>query len=124
MIEIDRYLVWRFDLETSNCWHMARAAWLELTGRDLGDLTPEIITADALRGRMNSEARRFRELPGPREPSLVLMRHGRAVPHVGVYHRGRVLQVTRRGASYMPLPAARAGFSEIRFYDDQDRHCL
>jgi hypothetical protein len=115
-LDVDRYLARRFDLARQNCWHLVRDGWLELTGRDLGDRTPELLTAAALRGRFDSDVPAFEELPSPAEPSIVLMRRPRAVPHVGLYYRARVLQMTPRGASYLPLPAAIAGFPDVRFY--------
>ena len=115
-LEVDRYLARRFDLARSNCWHLLRDAWMELTGRDLGDRTPERITTAALIGRFDTDVPSFERLDAPAEPSIVLMRSPGAVPHVGVYHRGRVLQMTARGASYVSLEAATAGFRDVEFY--------
>lgn len=116
MLEVDRYLAWRFDLARCNCWHLARAAWLELTGRDLGDRTPDRISTAALLGRFDSDVPAFTRLPGPADPCLVLMRHAGAVPHVGVYYRRKVLQMRQRGPSYVALAEASAGFSQVEFY--------
>jgi len=116
MLEVDRYLTRRFDLARSNCWHMLRDAWLELTGRDLGDRTPERITSAALIGRFDSDVPSFQRLQRPVDPCIVLMRAPGAVPHVGLYHRRRVLQMKSTGASFVPLEVATAGFSDVGFY--------
>lgn len=118
------YLARRFNLRDQNCWHLARDAWLELTGQDLGDRTPEQLTKAALLGRFDSDVPAFARLARPQDPCLVLFARGRDVPHVGVYTGGRVLQMTASGASYMPMAQARHGYSEVGYYVDQaaDRH--
>lgn len=124
-IDIDQYLARRFDLATQNCWHIVRDGWRDLTGRDIGDRTPERITAAALTGRFDTDVPQFYSLPGPANPSIVLMRQRGVVPHVGLLYRGRVLQMTKRGASYLPLAQATDGFGDIGFYHDcapRDRH--
>ncbi len=116
MIDVGSYLARRFDLAQQNCWHLARDAWRDLTGLDLGDRTPETITHATLVGKFDSDVPAFRELAGPEDPCLVLMERRRFVPHVGVYIRRRVLQMTRQGASFVPLEVATAGFDRIGFY--------
>lgn len=115
-LAVDSYLVRRFDRATQNCWHVARDAWLELTGVDLGDRTPAELTARALIARFDSDVPAFKRLPGPTDPCLVLMRRAGVVPHVGVYYRRRVLQMQVRGPSYVPLADACRGFGPPEFY--------
>lgn len=116
-LNVDSYLARRFDLATQNCWHLARDAWLELTGVDLGDRTPETISAATLMQRFDSDVPVFEKLAKPVDPCLVLMRRPGLVPHVGVFYRGRILQMTRkRGACFEPLHHATAGFTDVGFY--------
>lgn len=115
-LAVDRYLAWRFHLAKRNCWHLVRESWLELTGRDLGDLTPNKISADALRSAVGTSEPSFDRLAAPADPCIVLMQNPGASPHVGLYHRGKVLQITASGASYMPLRVAAFGYQEVRFY--------
>lgn len=115
-LDVDSYLAWRFDRERRHCWHLARAAWLELTGQDIGAGEPEGTAYATLACKFAAGAPGFRALDRPSDPCLVLMRRPRVVPHVGVYYRGRVLQLRERGASYMALGPATAGFQEIGFY--------
>lgn len=114
-LRVDDYLARTFDLATSNCWHLVRDAWRDLTGVDLGERTPERLTVWAITRRFEADAPTFEELARPCEPCIVLMTHPGTVPHVGVFTRGRVLQMTQLGASYMPLRVACLGFTRVRF---------
>lgn len=115
-LAVDRYLGWRFHIAKRNCWHLVRAAWLEITGDDLGDLTPARISAEALAGAVGASEPSFVRIPGPADPCIVLMQNVGASPHVSLYHRGKVLQITMTGASYVPLQVATFGYLEVRFY--------
>ena len=115
-LSVDRYLAWRFHIVRCNCWAPVRAGWLELTGVDLGELTPADISTDALKARFDSQRPRFRLLERPADPSIVLMMTPGMIPHVGLYHRRKVLQMTEGGGSYMPLATATAGWRKVEFY--------
>ena len=122
MFSVDPYLDRRFHLARYNCWHFAREVWLDLTGEDLGDRTPETITRAALVGRFDADVPTFRPLDRPAEPCLALMTRSGDVPHVGVYVGGKVLQITRTGVTHLPILQARAGFEQMRFYDARRHH--
>lgn len=117
-LNVDPYLARRFHLVRQNCWHVLRDAWLELTGVDLGDRTPDRISLAALLGRFDTDVPAFQELPAPAEPCIVLMRHPGLVPHVGLHWERRVLQMAQHGPSYHPLHMATAGYPKdgIGFY--------
>lgn len=117
--DVDSYLARTFDLARYNCWHMLRDVWMDLTGRDLGDRTPERISTEALLCRFDSDVPQFRELMWPRDPCIVLMTRPAVVPHVGAFFNRRVLQMTSSGASFMPLEVATAGFERARYFDDR-----
>lgn len=114
MIDVDAYLTRR--ITTENCWHIVRDAWLELTGIDVGDRTPERMAKDALIGRFETDVPQFTRQDGPVDPSIVLMRQAGRVPHVGVLTGGRVLQLVGRTISYMPPEKATAGWSDVGYY--------
>lgn len=108
----------RFDLESFNCWDYVRERWLSLTGRDLGRRTPQVITKEALLGRFRDGAAEFTEIARPEGPCIVLMEQRSAVPHVGVYVRGKVEQLRAGGVSRLPLRAAIAGYQNVRYFRD------
>lgn len=115
-LSVDSYLGRRFNLARYNCWHLVRDGWLELTGLDLGDRTPERISTAALIGRFDNDVPEFEQLADPASPCIILMQQAGAVPHVGLFYRGKVLQMTAGGASYLPLDTATRGYGLISFY--------
>lgn len=96
-LDIDAYLGRPFDREHFNCWHLASAAWLELTGQRLDEA-------------------RWERLERPRSPCLVYMARRRAIPHVGLFWRGRVLHIHPTGTRFERLPDATRGFSQVSFH--------
>ncbi len=115
-LDVDSYLARRFHLVRQNCWHVLRDGWLELTGVDLGDRTPERLSLAALVGRFDTDVPAFQQLTAPAEPCIVLMRHPGQVPHVGLHWKRRVLQMAQAGPSYLPLATATAGYPDVGFY--------
>jgi hypothetical protein len=107
-----------FDIKRYNCWDYAREQWFVLTGRDIGQRTPEVLTRAALLSRFDSDVPTFRELERPAEPCLVLFEQAGAVPHVGVFTRGRVRQLRPGGACALPLRESSVGYQRVRFFDD------
>lgn len=115
-LEIDPYLARRFDLASQNCWHVLRDAWLELTGTDLGDRTPDRISRAAMSQRFDTDVPAFQKLDVPASPCIVLMKHATSVPHVGLYWKRKVLQMGPNGPSFLPLYSAVAGYTQVGFY--------
>lgn len=115
MFSVDPYLGREYRRAQYECWDLLRDAWLELTGFDMGE-------RPAAAGAALSVWRHFRQLAVPVSPSVVLMRRPRAVPHVGLFWRGRVLHIQPEGARYEPLERASFGFTEIGFYAHATRH--
>lgn len=98
-VHSDDYMGRRFDLRTANCWHLVRDVWRDMTGVDLGDLTPPETDASSLDDAVWAavEGTRFVALERPAAPCIVLMRRRREMPHVGVLLRWRLLHMTPKG---------------------------
>lgn len=118
-MSIDQYLERTFHPENYNCWDLVREVWQDLTGHDIGDRTPHPATPLAMRRRFDREEREFIRLDAPRSPCITLLRRPRAVPHVGVYLRGRLLHMSERGCRYEPMPVASLGFTSVEFFTCQ-----
>lgn len=95
---------------------MLREAWLDVTGHDIGDRTPHPATVTAMRARFEAEESHFTALATPATPCIVLMRQRRAVPHVGLFWRGRVLHMRPAGVRYERLVDATRGFGQVSFH--------
>lgn len=115
-LDIESYLSRRFDIVSMNCWHLVHDAWFELTGEDLGWRTAGNMLRAAIKGKFDGSIARFEKLEAPQEPCIVLMRRPGAVPHVGIFYKRKILQMTTRGASYIPLDAATTGYRDVSFY--------
>lgn len=115
-LQSDRYMGRVFHPENYTCWDLLREAWLDLTGVDIGDRTPHPATIMSLRERVDRDTGDFQRLDAPRTPCIVLMRQRRAVPHVGLYWRGRVLHLRPPGVRFERLVDASRGFSQVSFH--------
>jgi hypothetical protein len=113
-MNIDAYLTRRPRGE--NCWQAVQMIWLDLTGVDLGDRTPERIAKEALLSRFDTDVPGFEQQSGPVDPSIVLMRSPGVVPHVGVFMRGKVLQLAGGRYSFRPVEEATTGWDKVGFY--------
>jgi hypothetical protein len=108
---VDPYLGRTYDRRTYHCWHLFADAWLDLTGDNLSGPSAKL---DTLLGRWDGTY--FQQVPEPVSPCAVLMLRPPAVPHVGLFHKGRVLHIRAEGARHDRLPDAVLGFDEVRFY--------
>ena len=115
-LDVDRYLAMRFHRESYNCWDLLREAYLEATGLDVGDRTPHPATAFDIKSRFEEQESDFIRIPTPETPSIVLMRRGLTVPHVGLYWYRRVLHMRPSGPRYERLVDAARGFSRVSFH--------
>jgi hypothetical protein len=100
-----RHLLDRERSGSYDCATYAAEMWEHLTG---DDIRPVLL--------MLSGAAYFRRVSKPAEPSLVVMRRGHAATHVGIFVRGRVQHLGRRGPVRQPLHLATLGYKSVRFY--------
>lgn len=119
MFQVDRYLAKKFRLDSYNCWHFVRDVWFELTGALLYDYTPTKVNRDELYLAASDATHHFvldASAKHSKLPSIVLMKRGREVPHIGVMYNGKVLHLRPEGAMYQPLDVASVGFDKVLFY--------
>jgi hypothetical protein len=117
-IHVDDYLARAFDLRTSNCWHLVRDVWLEMTGFDLGDLTPEQTDPSSLDDAVWAavEGPLFVAIQRPANPCIVLMRRRAEMPHVGVLIKWRLLHQTHRGVRNTWWSDAMREWDSLEYY--------
>lgn len=114
---VDRWLDRKFQPGPHgyNCFAFARDVWVELTGVDLGQQTPEHRSAALYQDRALQVANTLQPLEKPASPCLVLLLGARTEPHVGVYYRNKILHLNEKGVYYQPLSDIQ-GNREARFY--------
>lgn len=114
---LDEFLLRQFNLRTYNCWDLVREVWLRLTDQDLG--SPELLhyTAMEFSDVVDTwQDVRYREIPSPQSPCIVLMQRPRHMPHVGVFYKNRVIHIRRAGVQYQPIEVASLGFTTVKWY--------
>jgi hypothetical protein len=116
----DDYLDRRFDRRHFNCWHFVRDVWRDMTGVDLGDLSPSSVAVEALAQAAGAEAQgpRFRrvEPDSSKGPCLVLAERRGWMPHIGVLLRARVLHLRATGTGYDAMRDFAQGFERVACY--------
>lgn len=111
---------WEFDLQHWNCWHFCQQFWKELSGNDLGNLAPaRMSTLNVEQAVQNSQVG-FEKLLAPRDPCIVLAIRPNTMPHVGVYHQGRIVHAKSSGVRNDPISLFKMGFSELHYYVPKD----
>lgn len=106
----------RYRSPTYNCSHYAAELWERETGQDIRHVLGGFFASEGARRVDASACLTFRRIPAPVEPCLVLLRCGRATPHVGVFLRGRVQHLASIGPIRQPLDVAMVGYRSVRFY--------
>lgn len=117
-VHSDEYMARSFDLRSSNCWTLVRDVWLEMTGVDLGDLTPPETDLASLDDAVWAavEGPQFVRLERPANPCIVLMRRRREMPHVGVLLKWRLLHMTARGVRNPWWSDVAREFDSLEYY--------
>ncbi len=106
----------RYDATSYNCAHFLRDAWLQVTGEDLSLVLEGFLAPKVDRAPDRRLLRRFARLERPTSPCVVMMRHGLARPHVGMFYQGRLLQLQENGVTWLPMQIATSGYPSVRFY--------
>jgi hypothetical protein len=113
----DDYMGRRFDLKRYNCWSLVRDVWRDMTGLDLGDLTPRRAGLGALQAAATdaSAGSAFERLQTP-APACIVLLEGRDMPHVGVLLRGKLLHMTPAGVRHEYLAYVARDFASVEYY--------
>jgi hypothetical protein len=115
-MSIDPLLGKTYDHKKYNCAHFAVDVWRIITGDDISHALGSFLDDPRVRSTPRENRHMFRRSDQPCDPCLVLMRNKRSQPHVGVYHDGRVAQLTEIGAENTTMEVATRGYNYVRFY--------
>jgi len=114
-VSIDKWLGKVYQHDSYTCSDFCREVWADLTGVDLAHALQGLLQAHDGRGLRREHVRHFRALSGPVDPCLVLMQRPRAPVHLGIYIRGKVLQITESGVTFQPVHVATHFYKSYRF---------
>ena len=115
MTSVDKYFGRVYDSKKYTCLHFVRDVWQDYTGKDIGEALASFFKLDQRRPN-KSHLKSFERILHPKDPCFVVFSRPRAIIHIGIYIRGRVLHLTERGSEFQPIDVVRLGFSDIRFF--------
>tara|TARA_Y100001973_G_C5206110_1_gene341643 strand:+ start:1444 stop:1797 length:354 start_codon:yes stop_codon:yes gene_type:complete len=115
-MSIDKFFNRTYDRQNYNCAHFVAEVFKAETGRDIAHILKGFLLPPKDRYVRAGLQHKFVKLDEPKNNCIVLMRRPRSVPHVGIFIRGKVLQIHETGVEYMPLDIATRGFTKIGFY--------
>lgn len=116
MSGIDGLLAKRHDGDIYQCGHFVRDCWRELLGRELPAAFEAFLLPDGHRTALQELRGTFERLDSPQSPCICVYRRMKGRPHVGMYWRGRVLEITQMGAKYVPPHVIEMRFNAVRYY--------
>jgi hypothetical protein len=106
-----------YDDANYNCAHFVVDAVKLETGQDLGSVLCGVLRPSTDRQVDHAWRTIFKRAAQPVSPCLVVMQGcGAAGTHLGLYLRGGVAHLTRKGPEYVPIDVATLGFQKVRYY--------
>lgn len=101
-MNLDQFFSRKYHQTEYNCLHFVAEVWKYITGQDFGE---------KFRGRD-----RFKRVPHPISPCIVIMQQKVGVTHAGVYLNQKVIHIHPAGVEFLPLEIATRGCKKLRFY--------
>lgn len=114
-MSVDKWLGAVYRRGEYTCSDFTRDVWLDMTGVDIGPALDGLLEAHDGRGLRREHVRSFKALSAPISPCIVVLQRPRFPVHLGVYIRGRILQITEHGVSFLSVPAATQFHKTHRF---------
>src|SRR5579862_2384945 len=97
-----------------NCLDFAREVWLAMTGEDITERMTRLIGDFSQRRATHSGMKGFTRLDGPVDPCFVVMQCRGVDPHIGIFHKNRILHLAQRGAEFQPLQVVKLMFRSVK----------
>lgn len=99
-----------------NCAHYVAELWQDETGQDIRHVLGGFLARAGARCATPAPIHTTRRIHAPVSPCIVLFRRVKAVPHIGIYLRGRVVHLAGQRPIRQPLAVARLGYTSVRYY--------
>lgn len=114
-MSVDKWLGKKYIQGEYICSDFVREVWLDLTGVDIGPALHGLLQPLDGKGLRKVHVQRFERLAAPISPCLVVMQRARSAPHLAVFIRNKVLQITERGVEFQPVEVATRFYKSFRF---------
>lgn len=115
-MSLDVYFNRSYNVNSYNCAHFVCEVWKGLQGEEIAEKLKGFLCARHDRFASVEELRCVRFLGKPVSPCLVLFQASASTTHVGIWYKGKVLDIGPRGVRYMPLEVASLGYKRVRFF--------
>jgi 1-deoxy-D-xylulose 5-phosphate reductoisomerase len=112
---MDEFFSRSFDESNYTCWDFALEVWAHLTGQQMPRVL-EAFNPEAMRSALDQCKVTFKPIPAAVSPCFVLFERTGTPPHVGIFHKGKVLHMNRQGVFYVPVKQAGQGFQKVSYY--------
>lgn len=106
----------RYDKERYHCVHFAVDVWKAATGNDLSAQFNALLGSVSSLRAVQAAWDGFTEVCDPVDPSMVLMRRGDGLYHLGVFWHGRVLHLREFGPHAAAIGQLRLEYTSMRFF--------
>ena len=120
-MSLDKFFGRKYHARNYNCSHLAIEVFEDLTGKKVvEDLAGFLIPGELSTRR--EYVNRVTMLPKPADPCFVLMSSSNREPHVGVFHRGRIIHFAGVGngrnsvVQFQPPDVVTVGYTKIRYF--------
>ena len=112
-MSIDPYLDRMYIPRVYTCYHFVAEILKDRIGKDLSESLAHLFNTGKL---SKSHVRLFTEVKVPTDYNIVIMQRPNVnPPHMGVFIRGKILHLHRKGVEYQPIDIASRGFPSVRF---------
>ena len=115
-MNLDQFYNRTYNSKTYNCAHFVVEVWVHITGDNIAHILKGFLLPPENRYVDSKLFKHFKKLNEPKSPCIVLMQRPKTPPHVGVYFKGRVFQITEQCVDYQPVDVATQGFNKVGYY--------
>lgn len=115
-MSFDKFFSKQYHKRNYNCAHFVVEVWNDITGKDITKTFGEFLLPEEARGLPDDIYDNFVKIKEPVSPCIVVMRQPKSVPHVGIFYKNKILQITERGVSYLEPELATRHYRKVRYY--------
>lgn len=116
-MNIDKYFTKVYNEDSYNCAHFVCEFWQELTGEDITHkLLPLLSSKDKRTAKGMHGNSLFTKHKNPVDPCIVVAKRKGNGTHVGVYHNGKIIHITKTRTEFVKPRIFMLMFDVARYY--------